>query len=204
MFDINKITLMLNRLFVILICLFSLFLLAWYYYISHKDEQYYRELEKNMYIDTLYSKIWKYHIWERIIPWFWLDPVERYNSICNSENRKCLSWHLKWAFNKGDYIYIYIYDEYYFNLDYNTISVWEEFFSMSKNSRIYYAWFYYIMWKKYNTPETFEDLKQFWILTQDIMNFYSLNELKNLPKEQQEILLDLKKSPRFIFEDNEL
>ena len=57
-----------------------------------------------------------------------------------------------------------------------------------------YKWDYYI------SANDIENIKPFWIFTQDSMNFYSISELEKLPEEQREILLDLKENPRFIFE----
>ncbi len=186
----NRLTYFKEKLLVGIILSFFLLAFIWYHYISFQEDMYYEELENNMYIETLYSKIWKYHIGKQTSwPVFWGDTWE-INTLCNVNNRKCLNFELRWIIEKGIYIYIYMYSEYYINIDYNKLHRWKD-----------YPTIYSIFWEKYiNTPETFEDLKQFWILTQDTMNFYSLNELKNLPKEQQEILLDLQRNPRFIFE----
>ena len=152
-------------------------------YSIYEDKKYQEELERNMYIVELYGEIGKYRIWKRISPWVWLDPDEYYIGICDFEIRKCLEWRLKWIINTDKHIYGYIYNDYYFSKDYNKPNEWH----------------YILMWKEYPDPKVFEDLKIFWIFTQEEVNFYSLNELKDLPEEQQEILLNLKERPRFLY-----
>ncbi len=120
------------------------------------------------------NKIWKYSVWEKTIS-LWFDGLQSYKTICDND-KNCLWYPLEWINVFGNNIYIYIHN----------------YYKDMKN--------YKIMWVTYKSTKIPNDFKQFWILTQDSVNFYSLNELKKLPKEQQNILLDLKKNPRFIYE----
>lgn len=53
----------------------------------------------------------------------------------------------------------------------------------------------------YSITSDVNQAKIFWIFTQEKMNFYSLNDLKNniLTSEQENILLDLYNNPRYLW-----
>lgn len=146
-----------------------------------------KEKESNIYITDKYKEVWKYVIWKRNIWWWFWGPWIDYISICNTIEKKCIKWKVKWVnVNKED-IYIYIYPVMF------SLEEMKNIFKDSSYSIFEWGPFYKMTWDD-------NDIKQFWIFTQDTMSFYSLNELKDLSKEDQNILLDLKRSPRFIFE----
>lgn len=187
---IMKIRNTIEKILVGIIVWFFLFIFILYQYASYEDQKHMEELRKNLYIIETYKDIWKYRIWKKTSwPVFWWDVWTR-NTICNLNTRECLNWELKGIFIEWEKIYVYLFNDIVYSLEYSSLERWIDYpilYSLWENEYI-------------ETPESFEDIKQFWIFTQESMNFYSLNDLSQLPENEQDILLNLKDNPRFLYE----
>lgn len=142
--------------------------------------------ERDSFYNNDIIKIEDYYLKENNI-WGWFGwPWDNYIAIC-IHNNKCSEWQVKWIKSENEEIYIYFLPVIYSIEDMLTIFK-DNSYSIFDNG-IYY-----------NLNNDINNAKIFWVFTQESMDFYSLNELEQLPKEQQEILQDIKERPRFIFE----
>lgn len=125
-----------------------------------------------------YLKVGDYKIWKQ--KWFY--------NICNKD-KGCLDWEILWFKEVNTDIYIYI-----------NINHW----SGTSGDIKFYEYRVY-KWKKtlfsssqYDSEVTVNnvsDLPKFWLLSNNNLEFYSENELKNLPQEQVNIFKELEKNP---------
>lgn len=152
----------------------SLLILILFYYFYERDN-------KNAILYP-YKQVWRYSIWLKEEFWWIWEVWYAYNSICINDTSNCLRWDTKGIKVILETIYVYSLPK---NYTIGEIDWWDLLFENSDY---------------FSSVSDISNARVFWILTQDSMNFYSLNELETLPEEQKNILLDLKENPRFIFE----
>ncbi len=158
-------------------------------FLIYSEIKYNQNLEHNMYITEIYNEIGKYIVWNKLEVWWIWETNVYYDSICDKITRNCLRWRLEGLIIDNLYIYMYIQP-----IDFVREFSWWEFDSNTLDSQT-------LEWGgDLDLLRMSDNIKEFWIFTQEDMNFYSLNEIKELPQEKQEILLDMKENPRFIFE----
>ncbi len=119
------------------------------------------------------KEFWDYIIWERkTINW------TSYN-ICGG-GKWCLLWEIKWLQQVWEDIYIYIKNNYYMVLSDTNVS-----YKMYVGEELRYL-------------KSVDDLPKFWYLSWDKVEFYSENDMKNLPEEMQKIFREIEKHPTII------
>jgi hypothetical protein len=173
----------LTLLLIFLVWIFTLF--KWIDFLFYATE---KQEEHTMSIVDTYATVWAYVIGNRKKVFFGWD-IMQYDTICSNNTKVCLGSGIEWIKVEDGIIYTYFKGN-FLSIDFNSQVRWKDYPIL------------YSIWgdEHINTPERIEDVKQFWIFTQEGLNFYSFNELKKLPNDQQKILLDLKENPRYIFQ----
>jgi len=137
--------------------------------------------EKSQNLQEIYIDLWEdYQIWK----------YNKINTICNKD-KGCLGWELKWMSIASNYVYLYIeVDSIESTLTYpdGTTKIWDYNYSLFIGDRA----------NNTITVKQKSDLPKYWLLSNNNLEFYSENDLKNLPQEQQTIFKELEKKPTII------
>lgn len=112
---------------------------------------------------------------------FWKQKIQ--NNIC-SKQMWCLKWKVDWFVQKWSDLYVYI------NLDISPTYLTDD----NWKTKIVNYNFILFDSQKYLSVKEEADIPEYWYLTSWLLTFYSENDLKNLPLEEQSIFEELKKS----------
>lgn len=124
-----------------------------------------------------YLKVGDYKIWKQ--KWFY--------NIC-SKDKWCLDWKLKWISILSNDIYLYIeinIIESTLTYPDGTTKIWDYNYSLFVGDWV----------NNTITVKQKSDLPKFWYLSNNNLEFYSENELKNLPQELVNIFKELEENP---------
>lgn len=171
---------------VLVILIFPILIVSIINYWLYQQEEFDSKMKENMNIVNLYKKIWRYHIWKRNSWWGFGWPWINRDAICDFISKNCIHWVLKWVTVQQDVVYAYFLPQNH-DINFELSTRWEDYpmlYTIFGNESI-------------DTPEIFENLKIYWILRQESIDFYSSNELKYVSQREQDILLELRKKPRF-------
>lgn len=125
-----------------------------------------------------YLSIWDYSIWKQ----------QYYYNICHKKEW-CLNWEILWTNQNWNNIYIYI-----------KINTWSWYTINKDNQKITFFSYEFFKNSNRNYVENNIDLPKYWYLSDDKLEFYSENDLKNLSQEMQDIFKELEKNPTIIID----